>query len=198
MLASVAGGGGLAGELGGPRLADVARLVVEVLDADPAQVAEAQAVADDQVGPLVVDVDLERPRVAGDEDGLADRLEVVADRVDVERLVPGGPGAGTSSRSRTPRRRGRRACSASGRRRRCGRRAAPAGVSIRQVEERALEEAIEALAARVDDAGLAQDRQQARGPRDGLLGRLDGRGEDDLDVVVVLGGLDRRRRPPRG
>ena len=46
---------------------------------------ERQAVADDQVGPLVVDVDLQRPGVAGDEDGLADRLEVVADRVDVER-----------------------------------------------------------------------------------------------------------------
>ena len=66
-------------------LADVARLVVEVLDADPAQRPEAQPVADHQVGPLVVDVDLERPRVAGDQHGLADRLEVVADGVDVER-----------------------------------------------------------------------------------------------------------------
>ena len=74
-----------AGERRGPRLADVARLVVEVLDADPAERAERQAVADDQVRPLVVDVDLERPRVAGDQHRLADRLEVDPDRVDVER-----------------------------------------------------------------------------------------------------------------
>ena len=68
-----------------PALADVARLVVEVLDADPAQGAEAQAVADDEVRSLVVDMDLERPGVARDEHRLADRLEVVADGVDVER-----------------------------------------------------------------------------------------------------------------
>ena len=77
---------GDAGELGRLRLLDVAGLVVEVLDADPAQAAEPQPVADDLVRPLVVDVDLERPGVAGDEHALADRLEVVADRVDVERL----------------------------------------------------------------------------------------------------------------
>ena len=82
---AVAAPASVAGELRRPRLADVARLVVEVLDADPAEAAHAEAVADHLVRPLVVDVDLERPGVAGDEDGLADRLEVVADRVDVER-----------------------------------------------------------------------------------------------------------------
>ena len=66
------------------RLADVAGLVVEVLDADPAEGALAQPVADDEVRPLVVDVDLERPAVARHEHRLADRLEVVADGVDVE------------------------------------------------------------------------------------------------------------------
>jgi hypothetical protein len=65
---------------------DVAGLVVEVLDADLAHAAQPQAVADDLVGPLVVDVDLQRPGVAGDEDALPDRLEVVPDRVDVEGL----------------------------------------------------------------------------------------------------------------
>ena len=75
------------GELGRSGLPDVASLVVEVLDADPAQAADPEAVADHLVGALVVDVDLQRPRVAGDENGLADRLEMVADRVDVEWLA---------------------------------------------------------------------------------------------------------------
>ncbi len=75
------------GELGRPRLADVARLVVEVLDADLLMLPSRRPIADDLVGPLVVDVDLERPGIAGDQDRLADRLEVVADRVDVERLA---------------------------------------------------------------------------------------------------------------
>ena len=43
-----------------------------------------QPVADDLVRPLVVDVDLECPGVARDEDRLAHRFERLADRVDVE------------------------------------------------------------------------------------------------------------------
>ena len=60
-----------------------------------------------------------------------------------------------------------------------------------EVEERALEEPVEPLPARIDDAGLAQDRQQARRPRDRLLGGVERGGQDGLDVVVALGGLDR-------
>ena len=90
MLASVAGGGGLPVNSTALVSRTSLRLVVEVLDGDPAQVAQAQAVGDDEVRPLVVDVDLDGPRVPGDEDGLADRLEVVADSVDVECLVPAG------------------------------------------------------------------------------------------------------------
>ena len=161
---------GAAGERRGPRLADVAGLVVEVLDADPAQRPEAQAVADDEVRPLVVDVDLERPAVAGDEHGFADRLEVVADRVDVERRRARRPGAGTSSRSRTPRRRARPASTA-WLRPAARRRPVVTGALPEQVEQRALEQPVQALPARVDDAGLAQDREQARRPRDRPLGR---------------------------
>ena len=59
------------------------------------------------------------------------------------------------------------------------------------MEERALEQAVDPLPARVDDAGLAQDREQRRRPRDRLLGGLDGRGEDGLDVIRLFGGHDR-------
>ena len=170
-------------------LAHVAGLVVEVLDADPAQRAERQPVADDEVGPLVVDVDLERPRVAGDEHRLADRLEVDPDRVDVERPPAPAPGAGTSSRSRTPRRRGRRASTASGR---LGPRLACPG-------RRCLPDA--GGAGRPGTAGTAPGRRSrrprpragsaaARRPGDRRLGRVDRRREDRLDVVRLLRPLE--------
>ena len=93
MLASVAGGGGApvnsAARVSRTSRAWLSRFSTLIR----LSVAEAQAVGDDQVRALVVDVDLHRPRVAGDEDGLADRLEVVADSVDVEWLVPGGAGS---------------------------------------------------------------------------------------------------------
>ena len=63
-----------------------------------------------------------------------------------------------------------------------------------EVQERALEQPVEALPARVDDAGLAQDRQQGRRPRRTFSRRVDGRREDRLDVVVALGRGDCRRR----
>ena len=147
--------------------------------------------ADDQVRSLVVDVDLERPAVAGHEDRLADRLEVVADGVDVEaaravgleqehRLVA-EPLVGVGDQRRWldagP---GARAHAGGARRRLAD-----------EVEERALEQAVEPLPARIDDAGLAQDRQQARRSGDRLLGGVDRRGQDGLDVVVALGGVDR-------
>ncbi len=68
-------------------LADVARLAVEVLDADPAERPQAQAVADDHVRPLVVDVDLDRLGVAGDERP-------------TRRSSRGGSGCASTSRSR--------------------------------------------------------------------------------------------------
>ena len=116
-----------AGELGGPRLADVLRLVVEVLDGDPAHVAERQPVADDEVRALVVDVDLERPRRR--RRPAPTRRSTRGGRGSRRRRAARGRrlGAGTSSRSRSPRRRGRRACSASGRPSRRSR-AAPTGV----------------------------------------------------------------------
>ena len=70
-------------------------------------------------------------------------------------------------------------------------RAAPDRRLAGQVQQGALEQPVQALPARVDDAGLAQDGQQARRPGDRLLGRLQRRAEDDLDVVVALRGLDR-------
>src|SRR5207244_8006788 len=63
------------GEFGRPCLAHIAGLVVEILDADPRQASQTQAVSDDLVRPLVVNVDLEGSRIAGDEDRLPDRLE---------------------------------------------------------------------------------------------------------------------------
>ena len=60
-----------------------------------------------------------------------------------------------------------------------------------KVEQRTLEEPVETHPARIDDAGLAQDGEEGRRPRDRFLGRVEGRGQDRLDVVVTLGGDDR-------
>ena len=76
---------GDAGELSGLQFADVARLVVEILDADPAQRPDAQAEPDDQIGSFVVDMDLDGPRIAGDKDEIADLVEPVADGIEVKR-----------------------------------------------------------------------------------------------------------------
>ena len=145
-----------------------------------------------------MDVDLERPAVARDEDGLADRLEVVADGVDVEaaravrleqehRLVA-EPLVGVGDE-------GRRLDPGPGVRpvARGARRRLPD-----EVEQRALEQPVQPLPARIDDAGLAQDGQQARRPGDRLLGRVERRGQDRLDVVVALGGDRPPHRPIRG
>ncbi len=61
-----------------------------------------------------------------------------------------------------------------------------------EVQQGALEQPVQALPARVDDAGLAQDRQQGRRPCDRLLGGVERRGQDRLDVVVALRRDDRR------
>ena len=133
----------------------------------------AQAVADHLVGALVVDVDLERPRVARDEDGLADRLEVVADRVEVEGLA----GVRLEQVHRLV---AEALVGVGNQRRRLRAGPCPAGSRAgrgpaEEMEQRALEQPVDALPARVDDAGLAQDREQRRRPGDRLLGRLDGR-----------------------
>ena len=69
------------------RLPDVVRLAVEVLDRDPAERPDRQAVRDHAVGAVVVDVDLGQLAVARDEHRVADRLEVRLDRRDVERVA---------------------------------------------------------------------------------------------------------------
>ena len=170
-------------------LADVAGLVVEVLDGDPAQSAERQAVADDEVRSLVVDVDLERPGVAGDEHRFADRLEMRPDGVEIE--------AAAGRRLEQEHRLVAEALVGMGDER--GRlrwlgpaaRAALAGASPRRWSSAPWKQAIQPLAAGVDDAGLAQDGEQARRPRDRLLGAVDRRRQDGLDIVLVLGPFDR-------
>ena len=59
-----------------------------------------------------------------------------------------------------------------------------------EVQQRPLEQPVDALAAGVDDAGLPQDRQERRRASHGLLGGLDGGSQDRLDVVRLLGGDD--------
>jgi hypothetical protein len=53
-------------------------------------------------------------------------------------------------------------------------------------------QAEQALPAGIDDAGLAENRQQRRRLRDGLLRGVDRRRQHDLDVVRLLGGRDGR------
>ncbi len=122
------------------------------------------------------------------EDRLPDRLEPVSNGVEVERppgqcleekhrlvakaLVGVGderrrPGGGCRPASRAPHRR-----------------------PTPHLNERALEQPIETLPARIDDTCIPQDRQERRRPGNRLLGGLDGRGQDDLDVVRSLGGDD--------
>ena len=55
------------------------------------------------------------------------------------------------------------------------------------MEKGALEEPVQALATGIDDAGLAQDREERRGPGDRLLGGLHRGGQHRLDVLVALG-----------
>ena len=145
------------GELGRPGLAHVAGLVVEVLDADLAQGALGQPEPDDVVGPLVVDVDLERTGVARDEHGFADRTRGSRGSRPRRAAGRGRPGGGTSSRSRTPRPHAATRVDGAGPTR-AGARAAVAGRLPDQVQQRALEEPVDALAAGIHDPRLAQDR----------------------------------------
>ena len=129
-------------------------------------------------------------RVAGDEHRLADRLEVVADGVDVERLAGPSAGAGTSSRSRSPRRRGRRASTASApaaARRRARRRA---GASPTRWSSAPWNSRYRPWPPESTTPASRRIGSRRRRPRDRLLGGLDGRGQDGLDVVVALGGGD--------
>ena len=179
---------GVRGEHRGPCLADVPGLVVEVLDADLAQRSLAESERDDLVRPLVVDVDLERAGVAGHQHRLADRLEVDPDGIDIERSRRGRleqvhrlvaealVGVGDERRRCRTDASGRPGCN--------GRRLSD------RVPERALEEPVDALPARIHDAGLAQDREEGRRPRHGLLGCLDRRGQHGGEIVVDLGGPD--------
>ena len=63
-----------------------------------------------------------------------------------------------------------------------------------QVQQRTLEQPVQALPARVHDPGLTQDREERRRLRHRPFGAGQRRAEDGFDVVVVLGRLDRRRR----
>ena len=72
--------------------------------------------------------------------------------------------------------------------RRVGRRARSAPAALDEVEQCALEEPVQTLATGIDDAGLAQDREQRRGAGDGLLGGLHRGTQHRFDVLVALGG----------
>ena len=68
------------------------------------------------------------------------------------------------------------------------------GRLLGEVEQRPLEQPVQALATRVDHPGLAQDGQQARRARHGPLGSLDRRAEHGLDVGISLRGRHGGRR----
>ena len=144
---------------------------------------------DHQVRALVVDVHLDRLAIAGNQHRLPDLLEVSAQCVDVDRVgrhcleqehrLVAEALVGVRDERRRPRpgRIGRRA------------RSAPAALS--KVEQRALEEPVQPLAAGIDHACLAQDREERRGAGDGLLGGLDRGGQHRFEVIVALGGRHR-------
>ena len=78
--------------------------------------------------------------------------------------------------------------------RRPGSRGAGAVTSPVRNAMRALEHPEQALPAGVDDAGLAQDRQERRRLRDGRLGGLDRRRHDRLEGPLALRAHDGGRR----
>ena len=166
-------------------------LTVEVLDADPGQQADAQPVGDHRVRTVVVHVDLGQLHVTGDQDRLPDRLQVGLDRRNVEqlpgprphqvdRLVPErgllDQGCVPVVRPYAPRAPGTL-------------RDRLDGAPVRRLQ-RALEQMEQALAARVHDVGLAQDRQQRRRLGDGPLRGLHGGREHGLHVVIALRSRD--------
>ncbi len=136
-------------------------------------------------------MDLDRSWITRHEDRLADALQGVADGIEVERVLAGrqqehGLVAETLVGMGHERRSTRRlAIAAHGR---------SDGLPADEMQERALEQPIEALAARIDDAGLAQDGQQRWRPGDRPFGLLDGRRQDGLDVRIAFGAGDGRRR----
>jgi len=66
-------------ELRSPDLAHVARLVVQILDADPTETAHGQSEGDHLVWTLAMDVDFDRSAIAGHQHGLPERLEPAPD-----------------------------------------------------------------------------------------------------------------------
>ncbi len=151
---------------------------------------------DDGVGSVVVDVDLGGPLVAGDQDRVADRLEVRLDGSHVERASRHATAPGTPSRSRRPLVGAGRRQDAHGRGRRRGRRRL---ATARRARPRAAASAPSNSRSRPwppESTTCASRRigQQRRRPGDRALGRLDGRREHRLDVVVALGSGDRRGR----
>ena len=137
-------------------------------------------------------MDLERPTVARDEHRVADRLQVVTDRVDIkapravgleqEHRLVAEPFVGVGNQHRRLDRSPGRDAAAG---------AAEWGTA-ENVKEGALEEAVEPLSAGVDHARFPEDREQARRPRHRLLCGRKRRGQDELDVVVALRCEDRR------
>ena len=153
---------------------------------------------------LVVDVDLDEARVARHEDRVADAVQMSLDRVDVQhgsgrrgeqedRLVAerlfleGGDAGRERGRDRRP------PLGVPGRHR-PGEAGRDMDRPALDAQQRALEQAKEALPARVDDTRLAQDRQQRRRPGDGLPCSVDGRREHGFHRVVAFRGLDRGGR----
>ena len=148
---------------------------------------------------LVVDVDLDRARVAGDEDGLADRLEGVADRVDVERLA-GRPGARNivskpkpSSASGAGARRG---CARSPAARHCAAARAAAQPSALPAGCRSAPSNNRYRPCPPESTTPASRRigEQRRVLATAFWAAVDRRAQDRLDVALSLGARDRRRR----
>ena len=108
------------------------------------------------IGPFVVDMDLDRPCVARDEDRVAYLLELAAEPVDIE------------SRIARPEQEHRLVAETvvgvGHRRRHRGGRGRPGRSDGRrprdEVLERTLQQPVETFPAGIDDAGVAQDRQE--------------------------------------
>src|SRR5204862_7603110 len=144
-------------QLADASLANGRGLMIEVGDRNVSEDPDREPERDHLVGPLVVDVNLRLGRIAGDDHGFADTAEMLADCVEVDR-------AATVRTNEEDRLVAMTLVRAGHDERQPGDRRGPFRDRCRadEVQERALEQSIEALATGVDDAGLAQNREEGR------------------------------------